>query len=174
MNRLDLFEQAHKTAMNEINMLLEKGTELSVLLKWMLETDANPYNYLPDGWAGALSSSTAFSSLASMLSHALCDDGDITFAEDRYGYPCIIFADRYDVESEGEYKVINVSPSEFIEAHDNRRLEELKKHFVTDAAIHGVEFAVQQYSSSCLFDPQWTETLKDDINKMVERYSVLR
>lgn len=168
MNRLDLFENVHKTAMSNINLLLEEDNELSVLLKWMLETEIDLSSYLPDSFTGALNSSLDFVNLGFLIKHALYDDGEITFVKNSYGHPYIIFINQQNIPE--DYEVIGNS-TEFIKVCEDYHLNELKKHFIRDCAIHGVEFTVKEYSSNPLFNSQWPISLKKEIDEKIDFYS---
>jgi hypothetical protein len=49
------------------------------LIKWMIDNDINSYEVFPDYIAGNFYHLDGFSSLYSILTHALYDDGDIEF-----------------------------------------------------------------------------------------------
>ena len=98
MKQLEKFDKTHAEAMETIKQYLEpyeQEPKMHLLVRWMLETDANPYGYLQEAWATSTYSSTGFASLLSVISHAVLDDGDITFVAVN-GEPRIVFAHKYD------------------------------------------------------------------------------
>ena len=94
MRKLKEFEKAYREALKNIAAFCD-DLELGELTRWMLETDANPYAYLPEGWASALETAEGFSSLLNHIHHAVYDDGDITFVTVN-GEPRIVFAHQAD------------------------------------------------------------------------------
>lgn len=68
----------------------EYNYEQALLANWMLTSGVNPYEYLPDEWAGSLSCAQSFSALLHSIHHAMYDDGDITFITVD-GCPRIVF-----------------------------------------------------------------------------------
>ena len=176
MNLFAKFESAHREALDNINHLLNEPSEMQGLVKWMVDTDANPYGYLPHGWAGALSSAESFSSLLDYIHHAVFDDGDITFVSVN-GEPRITFQNQWDdgfrdrvlTEQELEMEkrailgrvrsyevaVLNIEPNEFGDTHDAWRVKDLKRCFSIDAARHGVAFANEHYMRYKFWTPEW-------------------
>lgn len=76
------FEESCKNAIKQIEVFLEPGKyepHMDKLVKWMLTSDTNPYEYLPAALAGSLYSAQGFASLCSRLHHAIYDDGEVTF-----------------------------------------------------------------------------------------------
>ena len=57
MDKFEQFKQAYDEAIQTIDRLSKPGPyqpQMDQLVKWMLQTDANPYSYLPEQWAGAV------------------------------------------------------------------------------------------------------------------------
>lgn len=126
--------------------------QMGGLVRWMMETETNPYGYLPSHYAGSLSSAEAFAGLLHMIQYSLYDDGDITFVTVN-GEPRIVFAWKhednfrdlvlYDQEKEFEsdpllkttykIKVLNIEPNEFGTVYDAYKIQFQEKweHFKT-------------------------------------------
>ena len=136
--------------------------EMSVLIKWMLTTDANPYSYLPDGFRGSLYSVQDFEGLISVIHHALYDDGEITFIKIN-GEPQITFIWKHEDNFEDlvltsaekasrnrgfkvEVEVLDISPAEFPALYEEYLLNSIKKSFLWDARRRGLDFAIHHYS----------------------------
>lgn len=63
------------------------------LATFMLETNVNPYAFLPEEWAECINSAQSMEGFLEMLRHAMVDDGDFRFIEtDKLG-SFIIFTD---------------------------------------------------------------------------------
>lgn len=176
MNKLENFEKVHQEALAAIARFQQGPPEMVGLVEWMLTTDANPYAYLPEGWAGAISCSTGFAGLLFAIRHAVLDDGDITFVTVN-GEPRIVFADKWDdnfrnyvlsnqegrmvidMDSEFDIKVLDISPNEFGALHDAFQAKWVKKCFMSDARRQGVDFAVKHYREYKCFNDSWIEEL---------------
>ena len=157
---------------------------MHLLVKWMLETDVNPYSYLPEHWAGAVKSAEGFASLVHMLSHALHDDGDVTFVKVD-GVPRIVFAWRHEdnftslvlSESEKErfahyvssptIEVLDIEPNQFGVLCDAYQKEWLKDCFTTDA-LNGIEWAAEHYRSYRQWDESWIALAKAEYGDKVK------
>jgi hypothetical protein len=59
------FEKAYNEALATINCFLSDNStnDLRKLTAWLMETDANPYSFLPHEWAGSLGSAESFARL---------------------------------------------------------------------------------------------------------------
>lgn len=78
--RCEKFQHAHHTAMQSIqDMLSDPNPEVQLLIDWLVTTDANPYGFLREGWAGSMEDSVGFAALCHRIHHALVDDGEIHF-----------------------------------------------------------------------------------------------
>lgn len=66
------------------------------ITRWLMETSANAYSFLPPGWAGCYTNAQHFAALLQTIHHALVDDGDITFVAVN-GRPMIVFVWRDDL-----------------------------------------------------------------------------
>lgn len=192
MSRFDAFKSLYDESIDYINGYIEKRDELmSDLVEWMLNTDENPYAFLPEGWAGSLSSAEGFASLVQCMHHAIYDDGDITFLTVN-GEPRISFVWRHednlrnyvlttiekDMESreqvEYEIKILDIKPNEFGLIYDQFKLEDMKERFARDAAGDGIEDTVKEYSRYKQFNPAWVEECADDIKKWEDFYCKLQ
>ena len=149
--------------------------EMSVLIRWMLTTDANPYSYLPEGYATSLYSAQAFEGLIHNIHHSLYDDGEITFVKvngepritffwsNEDNFEDLILSDqdkRIREMSRVGYKieVLDIKPSEFPVLYENYQLQSIKKSFLWDAKRRGLDFAIHHYSNhyKC-YDKSWEE-----------------
>lgn len=184
MNTFDKFQKNYDDAIKSIKKFLEPteyDPSMHELVKWMMETDANPYSYLPHGWAGSLESAQSFASLLNMIHHALYDDGDITFVTVN-DEPRIVFVWRHDdnfknyvlsdtekdiVKRYGEdsydIKVLDIKPSEFGPLYDIYHKNWLKECFISDAR-RGVNWAAEHYRQYKLWDESWIEEADKEWN----------
>jgi hypothetical protein len=168
------FQKNYDQAVESIKRFLEPGEyepQMNGLVKWMMETDANQYSYLPAGWAGSTESAQSFDSLLHMIHHAVYDDGDITFVTVN-DEPRIVFAwhgeDNFrnyvlsDIEKDPEkrwpcyeVKVLDIKPNEFGPLYDAYYAKQIKHWFMANAERNTVEFAIEHYQKYKLFDPAW-------------------
>ena len=178
---LSKFHENFKNAIDRIQSVLDTPEdaydyEMSVLIRWMLTTDANPYCYLPDGFKGSLYSAQEFEGLISVIHHALYDDGEITFIKVN-GEPQITFVWQHEDNFEDlvltsaekasrdrgfkvEVEVLDISPAEFPALYEDYHREDIKRCFFHDARRHGVDFAVKHYSKhyKC-YDHSWIDEI---------------
>lgn len=189
MNKLDEFTQVHEEALQTIKDKLEPSQyepDTSPLFKWMLETDANPYAYLPEGWAGHMSTATGCASLFHMIDHAVHDDGDITFVKVN-GEPRIVFAWRHednfrdmvlsfqekDLEARRvgrtrfkyEVEILDIKPAEFGPLYDAYQAERVKEYFINDAWSRGVDWAADHYRKYNCWDESWIEDARKELGE---------
>ncbi len=170
------FQKSYDEAIVTINRFLEPSPyepQMNGLVKWMMETDANPYSYLPEGWAGSTGSAECFAGLLYTIHHALYDDGDITFVTVN-DEPKIVFVWQHednfrnyvlseqqkDLEKRWDTKydirVLNIKPDEFGPLYDKYFAKQIKHWFMNDAEDHSLEFAIEHYQSKYkLFNPAW-------------------
>lgn len=179
--KLQRFTDTHLQAIAEIEECLKPSQyepDMSGLVEWLLTTDANPYSYLQYEFAGMFESAEQFVSLLSMISHALYDDGEITFvAVD--GEPRIVFANQYeddfrknvlteleqDIESRlvfgrpvsYEIQVLNIKPNDFGKLYDEWYTNDIKHDFFNDAEMFTVDWAIKHYQEYKLFNQSWIE-----------------
>lgn len=184
MNRLNLFEKTHQEAMLHINGFLTEPSDMQELVQWMLTTEINPYSYLPEKWAGAVTSSTSFEYLLNAIHHALYDDGDISFVTVNEE-PRIVFAapdddnfrqkalNTQEQHSGKQYtiEVLNIHPKEFGPLCETHSIQNLKKHFAMDAAKWGAAFAATHYSTYACFNQAWITECAEAIQKWQKFYN---
>ncbi len=86
------WDLAHKNALSKVQRALTGPSELAALTAYLMETDANPWGFMPRGWEGSAETSTGFASFLGVLRHALYDDGDLSFpivnGEPRIAFVC--------------------------------------------------------------------------------------
>lgn len=195
MNKFEEFQQNYEKSVATIKRFLNpdltQTPQMHKLVQWMLETDANPYAYLPETWASALGSAQGFANLLYHIHHAIYDDGDICFVAVN-AEPRIVFAHPSDqdfrerVLSEQEkqlaktkvfgreqsytIEVLAIEPNEFGELYDAYYLADLQRCFSTDAARFGIDFAVEHYNHYQLFSEDWPETCAEQIAKWEKFY----
>jgi len=169
------FKKNYDQAIESIKRFLEPGKhepQINGLVKWMMETDANPYSYLPENWAGCTKSAESFASLLHVIHHAVYDDGDISFVTVN-GEPRIVFAWHHEdnfrnyVLSEQEkdlekrwsskyaIEVLEIEPDEFGPLYDAYYAKQIKRWFMNDAESNTVEYAIEHYQKYKLFDIAW-------------------
>ena len=145
--RLTVFRKNFDKALEEIAYFLKPTSyepRMHELVKWMLETDANPYSYLPSDWGEALENAQLFVELLHLIHHALYDDGDICFVSVN-GQPRIVFHDphdigihrsalteqeRYALEQFGrrhEVEILDIQPNDFGSTYDAFAAKERRK-----------------------------------------------
>jgi hypothetical protein len=195
MRKLKEFEKAYREALKNIAAFCD-DLELGELTRWMLETDANPYAYLPEGWAGALETAEGFSSLLNHIHHAVYDDGDITFVTVN-GEPRIVFAHQADSDFREavlsqqekdlekrpifgklrpqEIEVLNdLKPSEFGKLYDAYQEKDLRRCFSIDAGRLGIDFATGVYNRYTCFSQNWEQECAEEIKKWANFYNKKR
>lgn len=172
------FHTKFNAAIDYIQEILDKPEdaydyEVSVLVKWMLTTEANPYSYLPEGHQSSFYSAQDFYGLISIIRHALYDDGDITFVKVN-GEPRITFIWQHEDNFEDlilseqdkrlkemsmvgyEVEILDISPAEFPDVYEEYLLNSIKKSFLWDAKRRGLDFAIHHYSKQYrCYDPAW-------------------
>ena len=182
MSKFDQFQKNYDEAIETIKLFQQPGEyepQMNGLVNWMLESDANPYSYLPENWAGHVSSAEGFASLLNMIHHAVYDDGDITFVTVNGG-PRIVFVHQMednfrkyvlsrqeqDMENNPRYraayeiKVLDIEPNEFGPLYDAHMVEEIKGWFENDAWAHGVDWAAGHYRKYKLWNEAWVEEVR--------------
>lgn len=170
--RIKAMEQRHQEALASIESYRNSDyPDMRAITEYLLETDANPYGFLPHHWAGAMETSTGFNSLLNMIHHALYDDGDISFYKIN-GEPRIAFVWRHEenyadyVLSEQEKDMRTRWGSEYtveqckdvmdwIAQHKEYHRKDIRCWYIQDAARQGWEFATERYSRYANFDPDW-------------------
>ena len=190
MNHFAKFEKAHQEALAMIQSCLDDvdEPELQAITKYLLETDANPYSFLPDGWAGCMTTSTGFQSLLHMIHHALYDDGDISFPiingeprvsfvwknEENYANEVLNSTEKDFQKRHGNVYEVGQCKDifDFIEKHKDYHRKDVKRFFIMDAVMYGWEFSVEHNSKYANFDPDWE--FDEEVIAEVEKKKALR
>lgn len=183
-DKFEQFQQAYNEALDTINEFLKPSDnepQINGLVQWMLETDANPYAYLPKEWASSLYTAENFADLLNYIHHAVYDDGDITFVTVN-DEPRIVFANQHEenfrdhvlnnqekeVEKNlicGRYnnydiKVLDIEPNEFGALYNTFQRDHIKRCFIRDSTRFNVEWAANLYREYHCWDENWiTECL---------------
>ena len=191
MSRFQKFDNIYQEAIKTIEHFLDTKDPagIDVLAKWMLETDANPYAYLPDTWAGSVGSAENFASLLHYIHHAVHDDGEITFVTVN-DEPRIIFVYPEDDEmlkkhalsdterniaargSNFKYdiKVLDITPGEFGALYDEYQRLDLMRCFSMDAGRMGIATATEWYKKYKCFSEDWIAVCSAEIAKWKNFY----
>lgn len=190
MSRFQKFDDSYQKAIKTIEHFLdtEDAEGINVLAKWMMDTDANPYAYLPDHWAGCIGSAEQFAGLLHTIHHAVYDDGDITFVTVN-NEPRIIFVYPEDddmlkkyalsdterdiskrIGREYDIKVIDITPREFGALYDAYQKVDLMKCFSIDAGRNGIATALDWYKEYNCFSSDWATACSTEIAKWQKFY----
>lgn len=186
MTRLQEFQRNYEHAVSTIRAFMSGQHDhgdrpMSSLVKWMMETEINPYGFLPENWAGTFKIAEDFRSLLRVISHALYDDGDMTFVSVN-GQPRIVFENRWDIAADHKlalsqteqntekrtnrvhYKVeiLDIKPAEFGSLVDAYERKQLRRYFMNDAEMFGLDDAVERHSDRKLWNPDWIEEFKQE------------
>jgi hypothetical protein len=190
MNKYELFDKNHQDAIASIKLYIcdSNETEMQAITEYLLETDANPYGFLPGEWAGCTGTATDFIRLLNMIHHAIYDDGDISFPivngeprisfiwknEDNYNSLILSESERDMQERLGVVYGVEQCDNilDFISKHKEYHRKDIKRCFIGDAAMHGWEFAVRHNSAYFNFDPYWE--FDDEVISEVNRKRKLR
>jgi hypothetical protein len=161
MSKLEKLNSQHLSDMAFIEEMRDSpNPEMRAITKFLLETDANPYNFLPADFADGFNSSSGFAYLLIKVHHGLCDDGEISFPIIS-GNPKIRFSDYQSNSTEFCDDVFD-----FITKYTDLHQWNIKRDFIHDAARHGFKFAINHYSHSDVFDPNWESdsAVQADVN----------
>lgn len=187
MNKFEKFQSNYDAAIESIKKFLEPGPyepQMNGLVKWMMETDVNPYSYLPEGWAGSTGSAEAFDSLLGYIHHAVYDDGDICFVTVD-GAPRIVFAHQHDDNfrdrvltaqeksmelnpiygNKCEIVVLKIQPNEFGPMVEAVERDRIKQCFIWDSARNDVEWVATNYRKYKCWDESWIDECKEKVTK---------
>lgn len=190
MLRLKTIEENHQNALKEIQEFLnDECPEMRAITKLLLETDVNPYGFLPNEWANGFNTSSGFASLLHMIHHALVDDGEISFPvvngeprirfvspwEDNYEQYALNETEKHFKRERGNtYTVEQCSGVfDFIEKFEKYNSNEVKRWFITESVRFGIDFAVEHYSVYASFDPDWEfdEEILKQIDELRQKYA---
>lgn len=181
------FQSLHDAAIANIKEYL-KPSEINMLVQWMLETDANPFSYLPDAWASSLEDAISFERLIRHIRHAVYDDGDITLVTVN-DEPRIVFAHRYDdnfmhmaisypkaqtryFDRHPNVQILDIPVNEFGERYDKYFANKIKKYFIREGSRFGIEGALKSYSNYKCFDPCWIALCEQEMKKIESDYGI--
>jgi hypothetical protein len=179
INRLEKFQKAHDEALENINSMLNTDKDyeqdFKLLIRWLMETEINPYSILPECWAGSVNDAVSFEGLCRHIHHAMVDDGEIEFITVN-DEPRIVFVgaweekfeDRVLTEQEYDMKyrgyggrsmtfnivLLEKNVQKFIEARLAFDIADLRRCFEWDAA-DGLEHAIKHYGDNPLFKTEW-------------------
>lgn len=190
ITKFEQFQKAYDEAIQYIKSCLVPRPfepQMNGLVQWLLDTDANPYGYLPQSWAGATSTAEGFASLLQHIHHAVYDDGDITFVTVN-GEPRIVFAHPSDTyfrnsvltsqEQSFETKnhnykieVLDITPNEFGPIFEAYHTEWVKNCFMSDASRGEIEWSANHYRKYKCWDEAWIKECGDQI---AERSHILK
>lgn len=90
--------RTHESIKNIQRLLNAKDEQFVELANFILETDINPYSFLPFGWEGSLYTAEGAESLLSIIHHALVDDGELCWINTDIHGPLLAFEDKYETD----------------------------------------------------------------------------
>ena len=189
MLRLKNIEEKHQTDLKEIqDCLNDECEEMRAITNLLIQTDVNPYGFLPNEWANGFDTSSGFASLLHMIYHALVDDGEISFPIVN-GEPRIRFVSRWEDnyeqyalnETEKHFKrergnTYNIEHCkdvfDFIEKFEKYHSNEVRSWFISDSSRFGIDFAVKHCSKYAKFNPDWEfdDKILEEIESVSQRY----
>ena len=164
--------QAKDTVRSYLDTESEPGKRMHRLVEWMLTTDADPHCYLESRWASHVYTPTGLAYLLDRIADATKYDeyGDITIIAVRQE-PMIVLAHpdsqdlieraiglskfhpAYDFQSKGPIEILDINISEFGDAHDAWRREQLRKDFMLDArSTDNLSQVISAYQKRQLWD----------------------
>lgn len=91
-------EKSIRNIQNMLNSIKDYEQDFVKLAKFIIETDINPWGFMPKGWEGVKESAQSFESFLNCLHHAMVDDGDVCFINVEIHGPHIAFIDKWDEE----------------------------------------------------------------------------
>lgn len=151
--------------------------------QWLVRTDINPFSLFADNaHASRCSTIEGLYDLCLSIRHAFTDDGSMSFVMIN-DTPAIVMTHPSDFISEAEflayvkscdkaaplrgntsYKVLDITPDEFIKAREDYEVANLKNCFFFDGEFLGPDVAVKEYQDTPGFDPNWIEELKQELS----------
>ena len=190
------FEKTYNEALITINRFLNDGTtgDLRKLTAWLMDTDANPYSFLPHEWAGSLGSAESFAGLLYFIHHAIYDDGDICFVTVN-GEPRIVFAhpedkdfrervlseQEQDIATRPQYcakydiQVLDINANDFGDVYDAWHANWIRECFISDAEqFDNVNYAADHYRKYACWQESWIIDCVQEIEARRQLYAPLR
>jgi hypothetical protein len=192
MSKFEIYKKIYEEAVKNIQRFIDEPSDMNELAAWLMTTDANPYSYLEQGYAGMMSTAEGCAGLLETIHHAVYDDGDITFVtvDDE---PRIVFAHRFDegfrdvvlcrqekeIEKrlifgkikQYEIEILYIKPNDFPEIYNAYQVKNLQRCFSCDVGRHGIDFAVDIYKKYACFREDWVEICADEIAKWSKFYN---
>lgn len=182
MSKFDKFKSNYEESIAGIKKYLIRD-DIGPLIKWLLETEINPYSFLENYDASGFNSAESFYCLCHNIFMAYVDDGYICFPiiDDQ---PCIRFVDRYEYTPKvvQKYTIIDsdTGPSfgnidhlqevtfldtyqQFIETIESKVRQELKNYFYEELICNSKEEAIRCYGKGQFYNPAWADQKIDDI-----------
>ncbi len=192
MHKFKAFKKIYEKSVKSIQRFIDDPSDMNELAAWLMTTDASPYSYLQEGYAGMMSTAEGCDCLLATIHHAVYDDGDITFVNVDSA-PRIVFANKHDdnfrelvlyVQEQEierrlifgktrhyEIEVLNIKPNDFPKIYNDYQLKELQRCFSCDAGRNGIDFAVEHYKKYACFSEDWAEICADEIAKWATFYN---
>lgn len=190
------FEKAYNEALATINRFLNDDStcDLRKLTAWLMNTDANPYSFLPHAWAGSLGAAESFAGLLHHIHHAVYDDGDICFVTVN-GEPRIVFAHPADKDFRGrvlteqerdmaarprrsvqyDIDVLDIDANSFGDVYDAWHANWVRECFISDAEqFNSVEYAASHYRKYACWQESWITDCAEEIEALRAKYAPLR
>jgi hypothetical protein len=191
MTKFEIYKKVYEEAVENIKRFIDEPSDMNELAAWLMTTDANPYSYLEQGYAGMMSTAEGCAGLLETIHHAVYDDGDITFVtvDDE---PRIVFAHKHDdnfrklvlyvqeqeIEKrlifgktkQYEIEILYIKPNDFPKIYNAYQVKNLQRCFSCDAGRNGIDFAVGLYRKYACFREDWVEICADEIAKWSKFY----
>jgi len=186
-NKFEQFDKSHREAVEFIKEALvedDDWKDVRGIVKWMLETDANPYSYLQEPWSEKTTRAEDFVDLIHYIRHALYNDGCCTIVavnkEPRiifhYGFTNDFKAlalsniekkmeismaphrKKFGMTGEQyEIEVLDIKLNDFGQHYDAYFENQIKEWFSREVKYGSVETAIKHYSNYQLFKPEWVK-----------------
>lgn len=180
MKKFQEFQWSYDKAVKTIHEFLQPNHPMQKLVHWMMETDANPYGYLPEKYAAMTCSAEGFAGLLRSMHHNLYDDGDVTIVKVN-GEPRItfvwkreenfrdlvlsesekqqeaIYSRRYTDKQRYRVEILDINPIDFGDHYDEWYREDIKRWFLNSAEWQGANNAAKHYSKYKFFDHAWID-----------------
>ena len=197
MNKFTTFQQNYDNAIATIKDFLcsDDCAEMRGLAAWLMETDANPYSFLPEAWANSVNTADGMAGLLHYIHHAVYDDGDICFVAVN-DEPRIVFASPHDngfrdrvltdqekdIEKRNAQRgmrphnitVLDIKPNAFGEVYNKWYTGWVRDCFIADADGHGTEWAAEHYRKYSCWKEEWITECEPEIEKHRALYAPLR